>query len=67
MIFCLTQELLGPDIIEALGDAFLAADLSDAVLAAKAVQHDPDLVFGREMAAGRAADVLGDLFAGCRL
>jgi hypothetical protein len=32
---------------------FLAAQLGDAVLAAQAFQHDPDLVFGREVPPGR--------------
>lgn len=61
------QELLRPDIIEALGDALLAADLGDAVLAAEAIQHDPDLVFGGEMPPRRAPDVLRHLLARRRL
>src|SRR6188472_3845139 len=39
------QEFLRPGVVEALCNPFLAAELSDAVLAAKAIQHDPDLVF----------------------
>ena len=61
------KELLRPDIIEALGDALLAADLGDAVLAAEAIQHDPDLVFGGEMPPRRAPDVLRHLLARRRL
>ena len=45
----------------------LAAKLSNAVLAAKAVQHDPDLVFRREMAPRRAPDILRYPFSGRRL
>jgi hypothetical protein len=37
--------------MEALGDAFLAAQLRDAV-AAQAFEHDVDLVLGREMTPG---------------
>ena len=39
-------------------DAFSAAQLGDAVLAAQAIEHDADLVFSREMPTGLAADVL---------
>ena len=39
------QEFLRPGVVEALCNPFLAAELSEAVLAAKAIQHDPDLVF----------------------
>src|SRR5690606_41241160 len=39
------HELLGPCVIEALRDPFLAAQLGDAVFAAQTVQHDSDLVF----------------------
>src|SRR6476646_9413669 len=56
------QELLGPAVVEALGDALAAAQLSDADLAAQAVQDDPDLLFGRVTPARRPADVLDDLF-----
>jgi hypothetical protein len=35
---------LGPAIIEILVDAFLAAQLGDAVLAAQTRNHDPDLL-----------------------
>ena len=34
------EELLGPAIVEVLGDAFLAAQLGDAVLAAQPFEHD---------------------------
>jgi len=50
------HELLGPGVIQALGDAFPTAQLSDAVLAAQAIEHDADLVFSREMPTGLAAD-----------
>ena len=45
------HELFGPSVIQALRDAFLAAQLGYAALTAQAVQHDPDLVFSREMSA----------------
>jgi hypothetical protein len=40
---------------------FLAAQLSNAVLAAQAFQHDPDLVLGREVPTRRPADILDHL------
>ncbi len=49
------HELLRPDIVQALGNAFLAAQLGDTVIAAQAFQHNPDLVFRREMPPGRPA------------
>src|SRR5665213_2427859 len=55
------HELLGPGVIQALGNAFPAAQLGDAVLAAQAVQNDPDLVLGREVPPGRTADILDHL------
>ena len=39
-----------------------AAQLGDAHLAAQAVQHDADLLFGRVAFARRPADALDDLF-----
>ncbi|EZQ17711.1 integrase [Halopseudomonas bauzanensis] len=39
------HELPGPGVIQALRDAFLAAQIGDAVFAAQSVQHEPDLVF----------------------
>ena len=39
------HELLGPDAIEALRDALLAAELGDAVFVTQAIENDPDLVF----------------------
>ena len=52
-------------VVQALGDAFLAAQLGDAVLAAQTLHHDPNLVFGREVSPRRPADVLYHLL--CRL
>src|SRR3546814_19206635 len=52
------HELLRPGVILALVDPFLAAQLGNAVLAAQAFQHDPDLVFGREVPTRRTPDVL---------
>jgi hypothetical protein len=65
------HELLRPGVVEALRDPFLAAKLGDAVFAAQTVQHDPDLVFCREMPPGRPANVfhhlLGRLLGACGL
>ena len=46
----------------ALGNAFAAAQLGYRVLAAQAVQHDADLLFGGVTLARRPADVLDDFF-----
>src|SRR2546428_3056027 len=45
------QELLRPTVVEVLIDPFLAAQLSNAVLAAQAFQHDADLLFSGMMPA----------------
>src|SRR3954470_16786372 len=55
------EELLRPGVIQAFGDAFATAQRGDAVLAAQPLQHDADLVLGRVMLAGGAADVSHDL------
>src|SRR6516164_10870532 len=47
------QEVLRPAVVEVLIDPFLAAQLGHAVLAAQARDHDPDLIFSREMPPGR--------------
>src|SRR6516162_2094901 len=39
------QELFRPAIVHRRGDAFAAAELSDALLAAKPFQYDADLLF----------------------
>jgi hypothetical protein len=44
--------------------AFLAAQLGDTVFAAQPIQHDPDLVFRREMPPGRPTDVIHHLLGG---
>src|SRR5271167_1030534 len=54
------QELLGPGVIKALGNAFTAAQLGNAGLAAQTIQNYPDLLFGRMTLAGCPADVLHD-------
>src|SRR5271154_1512737 len=47
------QEVLRPAIVKVLVDPFLAAQLGNAVLAAQARDHDPDLVLSREVPPGR--------------
>jgi hypothetical protein len=56
------EEVLRPTIIEVLDDAFAAAELGDAVLAAQAIQHDADLILRRKMSPGCPANALHDLF-----
>src|SRR6266516_4394772 len=43
------QELFRPTVVEVLIDPFLAAQLSNAVLAAQAFQHNADLLFSGMM------------------
>ena len=57
------HELLRPCVIQTLGDAFLTAQLCNAVIAAQAVQHDPDLVFRREVPSGRPSTPMHLRFA----
>jgi hypothetical protein len=51
------QELLRPTVVEVLIDPFLAAQLSNAVLAARAFQHDADLLFSGMMPACGSANI----------
>ena len=55
------EEFLRPDLIQDLGDVFLAAKLSNAVLAKKARQNNPDLLLRRMQFARRAPDILHGL------
>ena len=45
-LFARLQELLGPAVVEVLVDAFLAAQLSNALLAAQAFEYDAELLLG---------------------
>src|SRR5207253_1005418 len=54
-------KVLRPAIIEVLDNPLATAELGDTVLAAQSFQHDPDLVFSREVSPRRAADVLQHL------
>src|SRR6202047_895216 len=56
------EKVLRPAIIKILDNPLTAAKLCDALLAAQALQHDTDLLFGREFPPRHAADVLHDLF-----
>src|SRR4029077_19769577 len=56
------QKLLRPAVIEVLHDALAAAQLGDAVLAAKTGQEDADLLLRRKLSPGGAADLLHNLF-----
>src|SRR6516225_9851787 len=51
------QELLRPTVVQVLIDPFLAAQLSNAVLAAQAFQHDADLLFSGMMPACGSANI----------
>ena len=62
--FASLHELLGPGIIKALGNTLAPAQLGNTVLAAQAIEHNPDLVLCRKMPSGRPADILDNLFGG---
>ena len=47
--------------VQALRNAFLTAQLGNAVIAAQAFQHDPDLAFSGKMSTGLTPDVLHHL------
>ena len=57
------KELLGPAVVQAMGDALAATQFRNAILTLQAVQHDPDLLLGRILFACRATDGLDDLLA----
>src|ERR1019366_7400182 len=54
------QELFRPVVVEALGNALAPTQLRDAVLTAKAVQHNTDLLLGRVLLARGSPNVLHD-------
>src|SRR5690606_32756403 len=58
------QEFLRPGVIKALRDPLAPAQRRDRLFAAQALQHDADLLLGRILLAGCAADVFDDLL--CR-
>jgi len=58
-----SHEVIGPFEIGALRYPLAAAELGNAVLAAQAIQHDPDLLFAGILLAGRPLDIFGDLLA----
>ena len=57
------EELLGPAIVQAMSNAFTTTQFRDRVLSLEAIQHDPDLLFGRILSASGSANVFDDLFA----
>jgi hypothetical protein len=61
------QKPLGPTIIDILVDPFLAAQLGDAVHAAQACDHDPELFLSAILPSGCASNIANDLFGFLRL
>ena len=57
------QEVLRPAIVQVLRDPLAATQLGNAVLAAQALQNDPDLLLGRIVLARRPSDVLNNLLS----
>src|SRR5215471_58934 len=60
------QELLRPTVVQVLIDPFLTAQLSNAVLATQAFQHDADLLFSGMMPACGSANIPDCLFSALR-
>src|SRR5262245_65762246 len=60
------QELLRPTVLQVLIDPFLAAQLSNAVLATQAFQYDADLLFSGMMPACGSANIPDCLFSAFR-
>src|SRR5262249_61477903 len=60
------QELLRPTVVQVLIDPFLAAQLSNAVLATQAFQHDADLLFSGMMPACGSANIPDCLLSALR-
>src|SRR5262249_23952203 len=60
------QKLFRPPVIEVLVDPFLATKLSNAVFAAKAFQHNADLLFRRMMPPGGSANIPDRLLGAVR-
>src|SRR5205085_3214019 len=58
---CRPPEILRPAIVEVLDDPLATTQLGDTVLAAQPFQNDANLIFSREVAPRRAADVLQHL------
>ena len=56
------QELLGPAVVKAFCNTFVAAQLGNRLLAAQAIEHDADLLFGGVAFARCPADAFDDLF-----
>src|SRR5262249_27853967 len=57
---------LRPTVVQVLIDPFLAAQLSNTVLAAQAFQHDADLLFSGMMPVCGSANILDCLFSALR-
>ena len=55
------EKLLAPAVIQIRRQALLAAQRGDAFFAPQALQHDPNLLFGRKPSAGLPPDLLNDL------
>src|SRR5256884_7707088 len=60
------QDLLRPTVVQVLIDPFLAAQLSNAVLAAQAFQHNADLLVSGMMPACGSANIPNCLFSAVR-
>ena len=55
------EKLLAPPVVEIRVQPFATAQRRDALFAPQALQHDPNLLFRRELPAGLPANLLNDL------
>jgi hypothetical protein len=51
------EKLLGPTVVEVLSDSLFPAELGDAVFTAQSIEHDADLLLGRELPPDGPPDV----------
>lgn len=61
------ENVLSPAVVQVGHDAFSSAELRDARLASQPFEHDPDLLFRRELPPGSVADLAHGRFAGLLL
>ncbi len=55
------SEILQPDVVGARLDAFTATEVPDGSIRSEPFQDDADSLFGAELAAGKALDLVDEL------
>ena len=59
------EELFRPAVVEALGDAFTAAEFGDCGVSAQSIQDDADFLFSRILLAGCPPDIADEPLGRC--